>query len=226
MLIEVHRVSPWQANCYLVAGQGDESKRPVDCLVIDPGITAFEVLSDAVARRGWRPAAVILTHGHLDHAGDAHKVAAAWEVPVYCASADQPMLGRPSLGLGDSFIDVIQQFLGADALPLPADVRGLAQPFEVAGLTVRPMPAPGHTAGSTLLEVSDAFTTVVFTGDVLFAGTIGRTDLPSGNMSEMRETLRRIRDGFPDDVLLLPGHGAETTLAEEKARNPFMQHQM
>ncbi len=226
MLIEVHRVSPWQANCYLVATQGGESQDPVDCLVIDPGITAFEVVEEAVARRGWRPAAVILTHGHLDHAGDAHKVAAAWGAPVYCATSDQPMLGRPSLGLGGSFIDMIQQFLGADALPLPADLRGLSHPFQVAGLTVRPIPAPGHTAGSTLLEVSDGSTTVVFTGDVLFAGTIGRTDLPSGNMSEMRGTLLRIRDGFPDDVPLLPGHGAETTLAEEKAGNPFMHDQM
>ncbi len=228
MLIESHPVSPWQSNCYLlVAGDGDSGSRPqTPCLVIDPGITSLDVIAKTMEARGWRPEAVVVTHGHLDHVGDAHAVAARWGVPVYCAEEDQPMLARPSLGLGESFIGIIEQFLGADVLPVPADLRPLREPFEVAGLTVRPHPAPGHTAGSTLLEVSDATSTVVFTGDVLFAGTIGRTDLPSGNMSEMRETLRRFRDLFPDDVPLLPGHGAGTTMADEKVRNPFMHDQM
>ncbi|MDO5735615.1 MAG: MBL fold metallo-hydrolase [Propionibacteriaceae bacterium] len=222
MLIEAHPVSPWQANCYLVAAEVDDPQSPRQCLVIDPGIMSFDIITNALAQRGWQPAAVVLTHGHLDHAGDAHAVAARWDVPVFCAGADQPMLERPSLGLGESFISIIEQFLGADALPLPAEVRGLAEPFQVAGLRVRPFAAPGHTAGSTLLEVSDDTTVVVFTGDVLFAGTIGRTDLPSGNMAEMRETLRRIRDSFPEDVPLLPGHGPGTTLELEMERNPFM----
>ncbi|MEO7586556.1 MAG: MBL fold metallo-hydrolase [Arachnia sp.] len=226
MLIEVHPVSPWQANCYLVAAGDGGSPSPTACLVVDPGIASIDVIAPALQTRGWRPAAVLLTHGHLDHAGDAHEVAARWGVPVYCAAADQAMLTRPSLGLGASFTDVIEQFLGADALPVPADVRGLEGAFEAAGLSVRPHAAPGHTSGSTLLEVSDGASTVVFTGDVLFAGTIGRTDLPSGNMSEMRETLRRIRATFADDVPLLPGHGPGTTLAAEKVGNRFMHDEM
>lgn len=222
MLIEVHPVSPWQANCYLVAAGEDTYPGPRPCLVVDPGIMSMEVIEETVARRGWRPAAVLLTHGHLDHSGDAHKVASAWDVPVHCATQDEPMLTRPSLGMGQSFIGIIEQFLGADALPAPAVVHALGEAFEVAGLSVTPFHAPGHTAGSTLLEVSDATSTVVFTGDVLFAGTIGRTDLPSGNMEQMRRSLRSIRDSFRDDVPLLPGHGSGTTLAEERVNNPFM----
>ena len=222
MLIEVHPVSPWQANCYLVAAGKDTDSGARPCLVVDPGIMSLEVIEETVARRGWRPAAVLVTHGHLDHSGDAHKVASVWDVPVHCAQQDQPMLTRPSLGLGQSFVGIIEEFLGADALPAPSVVHGLAEPFEVAGLSVTPFHAPGHTAGSTLLEVSDATSTVVFTGDVLFAGTIGRTDLPSGSMDAMRQSQRRIRDSFQDDVRLLPGHGPGTTLAEELVSNPFM----
>ncbi|RMB58752.1 MBL fold metallo-hydrolase [Tessaracoccus antarcticus] len=222
MLIEAHPVSPWQANCYLVAAGSGDSAQPTACLVVDPGIASLDVITHALEGRRWQPAAVVLTHGHIDHAGDAHAVAARWGVPVYCAEADQPMLQRPSLGLGTSFVGIIEEFLGADALPLPADLRPLVEPFEVAGLRVRPHRAPGHTQGSTLLEVSDGGSSVVFTGDVVFAGTIGRTDLPGGNMSEMRETLRRIRSSFPEDVPLLPGHGPDTTLAAERLSNSYL----
>ena len=223
MLIEAHPVSPWQANCYLIAADEPIGHDPAPCIVVDPGIMSIEVVREVLVRRNWKPVAVLATHGHLDHVGDAHLVASTWDVPVHCAQQDQPMLARPSLGLGESAIPLIQQFLGADALPVPAHLRPLHASFEVAGLTITPLAAPGHTAGSTVIEVSDSTTTVVLTGDVLFAGTIGRTDLPTGNMTQMRDSLARIATSFPGDVALLPGHGPATTLADELAHNQFMQ---
>ncbi|MGO1487908.1 MAG: MBL fold metallo-hydrolase [Arachnia sp.] len=223
MLIEVQPVSPWQANCYLIAAAEPEDGSQAPCIIVDPGIMSFDVVSEVLQRRHWRPVAVLATHGHLDHVGDAHRLAAAWGIPVHCPAKDQPMLGKPSLGLGQSAIPLIEEFLGADALPVPTDLRPLDSALEVAGLSIRVFAAPGHTAGSTLLEVSDTEGSVVLTGDVLFAGTIGRTDLPSGSMSQMRETLARIATSFDGDVALLPGHGPATTLAQERASNPFMQ---
>ncbi len=226
MLIEAHPVSPWQSNCYLVAAEGPATVDTTPCIIIDPGIMSFDVIADALKRLNWEPVAVLLTHGHLDHVGDAHRVAAAWNVPVHCAQEDQHMLARPSLGLGESSVPMIEQFLGADSLALPAQIRPFGEAFAVAGLMVTPFAAPGHTAGSTLLEVSDGTSQVLFTGDVLFAGTIGRTDLPSGNMDQMLATLSRIAVSFPGDIPVLPGHGANTTLAQELIRNPFMQDTM
>lgn len=218
MRIEVHPVSPWQANCYVI-GPDDGNT----CLVVDPGITAWSVLADVLDRSRLVPAGVLVTHGHLDHVGDAHIVGSTFGVPVYCASSDQPMLAKPSLGLGPQAVPLLEHLLGSDRLPLPESVRGLSQPFELAGLSITPFAAPGHTQGSTLLEISDGTETVVLTGDVLFAGTIGRTDLPGGSMQAMRASLRAILDRFGDDVPLLPGHGPATTLAAEKATNPYLQ---
>ncbi len=226
MLIEAHPVSPWQSNCCLVADEGPATGDTTPCIIIDPGIMSFDVIVGALERLNWQPVVVLLTHGHLDHAGDAHRVAASWNVPVHCAQEDQPMLARPSLGLGESSVPLIEQFFGADSLPLPAQMRPFDEAFVVAGLTVTPFAAPGHTAGSILLEVSDGTSHVLFTGDVLFAGTIGRTDLPSGNMEQMRETLSQIEVSFPKDIPVLPGHGSDTTLAKELASNPFMQDTM
>lgn len=226
MLIEINTVSPWQANCHLVAGEDKASATshggPVACIIVDPGIMSFDVVTASLERLNWRPVAILLTHGHLDHVGDAHRFAAAWGIPVYCGVQDHPMLAQPSLGLGPSSVDSVVHFLGADVLPVPPDLRPLSEPLCVAGLTISPFAAPGHTPGSTLLEVGDAQDTVLFTGDVLFAGTIGRTDLPGGNMSQMRETLLRIAKSFPGDIRVLPGHGSSTTLAAEVASNPFM----
>ena len=219
MLVQPIPVSPWQANCYLVTAADDVS----ECVIIDPGITAFEPVEAALRERGLTPVAILATHGHLDHVGDAHKLAAAHRLPVYLAEADQQLLIRPGEGLGPHGSAMMLQMTGAETLPAIEDVRDYGDPFNVAGLAVETFAAPGHTKGSMLLQVTSPEVTVVFSGDVIFAGSIGRTDLPGGSMSEMRESLQRIVEHFPADMPLLPGHGQATVLGQELATNPYLQ---
>lgn len=194
-----------------------------ECVIIDPGITAFEPVEAALRERGLTPVAILATHGHLDHVGDAHKLAAAHRLPVYLAEADQHLLIRPGEGLGPHGSAMMLQMTGAETLPVIEDVRDYGDPFNVAGLAVETFAAPGHTKGSMLLQVTSPEVTVVFSGDVIFAGSIGRTDLPGGSMSEMRESLQRIVEHFPADMPLLPGHGQATVLGQELATNPYLQ---
>lgn len=219
MLIQPIQVSPWQANCYLVASGEDAT----ECLVIDPGVTGAPMIEGALERHGWSPAAILGTHGHIDHVGDAHVLAARWGVPCHLAVEDHGMLTHPAEGLGPQMAPLLQQVLGADTLPAIDDVRGYDGEIRAAGFTIAPFHAPGHTRGSTLLTVTGEAGSIVFTGDVLFAGSIGRTDLPGGNMAEMRESLRRIVESFPPDTALLPGHGQPTVLAHELESNPYLQ---
>lgn len=221
MLVQPITVSPWQSNCYLVRAHEDAT----DVVIIDPGITADAPVTEALDGNGLTPVALLATHGHVDHIGDAHILASRYAIPLFLAEADQHLITRPGEGLGPQGDAMVAQLTGSVEAPAVADVRAYGAPFEVAGISISAFPAPGHTAGSTLLTLSVGEATVVFTGDVLFAGTIGRTDLPGGSMTEMRETLARIVDGFPTDVPLLPGHGEPTDLGRELASNPFLQQQ-
>lgn len=219
MLVQPIPVSPWQANCYLVF----TSEEATECLVIDPGVTGAELVESALEERGLRPVAILATHGHLDHVGDAHLLAGRWGLPVHLDEADQHLLVRPGEGLGPQGTAMLRHLTGSETLPPIDEVRGYAGPLALAGLTIETFAAPGHTAGSRLLQIASAEHSAVFTGDVLFAGTIGRTDLPGGSMSAMRESLRRIVEHFPAESLLLPGHGQPTNLAQELATNPYLQ---
>lgn len=199
------------------------SEEATQCVIIDPGITSEAPVRAALSDRGLEPVAILATHGHVDHVGDAHLLAHRYQIPVHLAAADQHLLVRPGEGLGPQGAAMMRQLTGTETLPAVADVRDYAGTVELAGLTVEPFTAPGHTRGSTLLQIASEQVTVVFTGDVLFAGSIGRTDLPGGSMSEMRDSLQRIVGHFPAEMPLLPGHGQATTLGQELATNPYLQ---
>lgn len=219
MRVQPITVSPWQANCYVVVPfEGAE-----ECLIVDPGVTAAGPVREALALLGATPVALLATHGHFDHIGDAHLLAAEYGIPLHLAAADQHLITRPGDGLGAQGSALMRQLTGSEVAPGIDDVRDHDGVVELAGVRIEPFAAPGHTAGSTLLTISRDDLSVTFTGDVLFAGTIGRTDLPGGSMAAMRESLRRIAQFFPADRALLPGHGEPTTLAAELATNPFLQ---
>lgn len=205
-------------------------------VVVDPGAGVAPFVHDVLRRLDVRVGAILLTHGHPDHVWDCAAVAPG--VPVYVGEADVDRLADPGahLGpLGTTFVSLTE----TPWEPVD-DVRpvrpGTLEP--VPGVVVRASAAPGHTAGSTLWQLDGvaelagpAFAEagiaghdgpVVLTGDVVFAGSVGRTDLAGGDEAVMRRTLRDLASSLPHDAVLVPGHGPATTTAHELATNPFI----
>lgn len=208
-------------NCYIVAPDDAD-----ECLLVDPGIGVVEQVEKVLDERGLRPAGVLVTHGHLDHTFSLSPLCQRRELPVYLHERDAYRLSDPLGSLGPQ---LASQFAGlAAGWVVPHDVRafdGAEAAVTVAGVELRAIHAPGHTEGSTLYHVPGA--DLCFTGDVLFAGTIGRTDLPGGDDALMLETRRWLASsaaagGLPDATTVLPGHGEASTLGQERATNPYL----
>ncbi len=206
-------------------------------VVVDPGAGSAPLVHDALAERDLHVAAILLTHAHPDHVWDCAAVAA--DVPVLVGEDDAERLADPAAHLGPALGPVFGTLTEAPWQPVE-HVRPVgAGPVEpVPGLVLHAIPAPGHTAGSTLWQLEDGAELsgpavaeagagghsgpVVLTGDVIFAGSVGRTDLPGGDESRMQRTLRELAATLPREALLLPGHGPATTMARELATNPFI----
>lgn len=232
-LIEV--VSPLLgARCTLVVADDGS------CVVVDAGGLVADTVTSAVQQRGLRPQAVLATHGHADHTWDAGRLAARLRVPVVLHAADAYRLDDPwgTLGglgrvVGDADGPLAAELrrLGADPADWspPAELVLLGRDtaddgvLELGGVTLHVRHAPGHTEGSVLYVLdAEGDRPVALTGDVLFAGTVGRTDLPGGDPAAMRRTLREVVSTLPPQTVLLPGHGPATDLATELDRNPYL----
>lgn len=211
---------PWEANCYLV-GAADTH----ECVLVDVGMDAAETAERLLDESGRTLVAVLATHGHLDHVADAHVVADAHGVPVWIHPADRALLSDPVAGLSQDAAPMVAALYGSRTLPEPADVREWqdADWHAFAGLRWTVLHAPGHTPGSVLLHVSDGRDSRLLSGDVLFAGSIGRTDLPGGSMAQMAASLRDVVLTLPYDLAVLPGHGPATRIGRECATNPYLQ---
>lgn len=219
MLIRTLAAPLLGASCHVVP-DGD------GCVVVDPGSGVAAPVLDAVASVGLTPRAILLTHGHLDHTWDAAELSDAWGVPVLVHEDDAYRLVDPvgSLGPLGAQLAAMAGFPGGPAVP--DRVETFRADAEVPGVVVgriRALHAPGHTQGSTVYLVPGAGVAedVALTGDVLFAGTIGRCDLPGGDERAMAATLRRLAR-LDVATRVLPGHGPWTTIGDELATNPYL----
>jgi len=201
-------------NCYVVAAGAGE-----DAVVVDPGQDATAGVEELLREHRLRPVAVLLTHGHLDHIWSVVPVCGAHDVPAYVHPADRALLSDPARGLSRD----LEAMIGGLAFTEPADVRPLADgtTLSLAGLDIRVDLAAGHTPGSVTFRLDDG-EPVLFSGDLLFAGSIGRSDLPGGDAAEMMRSLARVALPLPDETAVLSGHGPATTIGRERASNPFL----
>jgi glyoxylase-like metal-dependent hydrolase (beta-lactamase superfamily II) len=204
-------------NCWVVAPAVGEQ-----CVVIDPGIGITGRLDEVIAEHRLHPVAVLLTHGHFDHTFSVLPVCQARDVPAYIHPGDRGQLADPWSGVG---LPKGTPLFGSLTFAEPDDVRELsgADKISIAGLDFAVTHAPGHSSGSVVFELSGADQPVLFSGDVLFAGSIGRTDLPGGSMAEMETSLRGVILPLDDATVVHPGHGPSTSIGRERATNPFLQ---
>jgi hydroxyacylglutathione hydrolase len=235
------------ANCYIVAPAPGE-----ECVIIDPGQDAQPGIDEVLAEHRLRPAAVLLTHGHIDHVWSVAPVCGAKGIPAYIHSDDRALLSDPAKGFP---LGAGQQLFGGLEFTEPDDVKELADgmTLSLVGLEIVVNHAPGHTEGSVAFrmpldppnsaqgqsktgaaETPDAVAAgdgpsdgrsaggILFSGDLLFAGSIGRTDLPGGDYPTILRSLARICLTLPDETVVLSGHGPQTTIGAERRTNPFL----
>ena len=216
MLIAGFPAGSWATNCYvLAAGPGEP------CVIVDPGQESIDGVQEILREHRLLPAAVLLTHGHIDHVWSVAPLTSEFEIPALIHAEDRYRLADPA---GSSFSAARDQLLAMtkNSLELtePSDVRefGDQETVEFAGLTLTVQHAPGHTEGSSVFVTDE----VMFSGDLLFAGSIGRTDLPGGDHTQMVASLGRVIMPADDAIVVLPGHGPQTTIGQEKATNPYL----
>jgi glyoxylase-like metal-dependent hydrolase (beta-lactamase superfamily II) len=205
MRIEGLTVGPLQENCWLVG----VAPR---CAVVDPGAESARIIA-AIERLGLEPERIVLTHGHIDHIAHCAHVAERYGIGVVVHRADLPYLEGPQW-------PELEQLLGARPCPAPEGFLEEGVDLEVAGLTLQVLHTPGHTPGGVCLL--DEASRTILVGDTLFAGSVGRTDLPGGDWATLERSIRDKLFTLDGDWRLLPGHGPESTLAVERVDNPFV----
>jgi hydroxyacylglutathione hydrolase len=220
VLIAGFPAGSWAANCYVAA-----TAPGAECVVVDPGQDAASGIADLVREHRLKPVAVLLTHGHVDHMWSVTPVAGTYDATAWIHPSDRHLLSDPLAGISRESAAMLLG--GRYEFSEPDDVAELAdrQRLELAGLEMVVDHTPGHTAGSVTFRTpygDDDISEVMFSGDLLFAGSIGRTDLPGGDHATMMETLRHKVLGLPDDIVVLPGHGEQTSIGRERATNPFL----
>jgi glyoxylase-like metal-dependent hydrolase (beta-lactamase superfamily II) len=213
MLVLVHPAQMFATNCWVIAaGPGQE------CIIVDPGMPDISSeVSMLVQEHKLKPVAALLTHGHLDHTFSIKPLADGYSIPTYIHSEDRRFIKDPAGLLSPEFAAQISQ----SSFIEPIDLRELknGEELDLLGMRITTIHAPGHTGGSLMFTINDE---ILISGDVLFAGSIGRTDLPTGSGKQMKETLIKKVLPLSDDLRVLTGHGPETTIKFERKNNPYL----
>ena len=198
-------LGPVGTNCYVVRA----SRAASEAVVVDPGADAADLRLE-LASRGARCAAILVTHCHWDHLGGVADLAEGTGAPVHMPDAEAVVLERP---------DDVYGALGIRIRPWSPEVRLAGdETFAAAGIEFETLLVPGHSPGHVAYHADGC----LFSGDVLFAGGVGRVDLPGGDWDTLLESIRALADRFPPETVVYPGHGPPTTLGDELARNPFL----
>lgn len=213
MLIRSYVAPMFATNCWVIAAE-----KGSECIIVDPGMTDISAeVEMIIAEEGLKPVAALLTHGHLDHTFSVKPLADGYGISAYIHSEDRRFIADPAGIHGAQFVETLKGMHFAE----PAKVENLKDGslLDFVGLSIRAIHAPGHTRGSLMFMINEE---ILISGDVLFAGSIGRTDLPTGSMSDMRNTLSKKVLTLDDAIRVLPGHGDETTIKYERKTNPYL----
>ncbi len=217
MLITGFPAGMLQCNCYVLAPHPG-----ADAIVVDPGQRAATPLRRILDEHRLTPAAVLLTHGHIDHIWSAQKVADMYGCPVYIHPADRFMLTDPINGIGPRLGQVLLGAMFREPKQLvELDTDGIT--LDLAGVAVTVDHTPGHTQGSVVFRVADDEAGLALTGDTLFRGSVGRTDLPGGSGRDLLGSIVTKLLVLDDGTVVLPGHGERSTIGLERRTNPFLE---
>ncbi len=204
--IRHHRVGPIQTNCYILV-----NKETNQGVIIDPGDEPDRIVRD-IQNAGIEPMAILLTHGHYDHITGVPGVRKAFDIPVYIHENEREMIessdSNPFLSGGDQFSVKADEYIKGEPV------------LDIAGFKIKVYTTPGHTPGGVCYHLPEQ--KILFSGDTLFCGSVGRTDFPGGSMSQLVRSIKDKLFALDDDTKVYPGHDRETSIAFEKNYNPFL----
>ena len=213
MLVRSFPAPMFATNCWVIApSEGSE------CIIVDPGMPDISRdIEMIIEEHKLKPVAALLTHGHLDHTFSITPLADGYDIPAYIHSEDRRFIADPAGIHGEQFNSQLQAMTFVEPKKVSELKNGST--LELLGMKITAIHAPGHTRGSLMFTINDE---ILVSGDVLFAGSIGRTDLPTGSSKEMINTLKTKVLTLSDDLRVLTGHGPETTIKFERKNNPYL----